>query len=403
MPTFRNDIDLITPVPNTDPRYIKVDSTSRYLDTPFTTHPGYPFLCLNDNTSQPIFPFKIAAIYGDFIYTNVPITQSFDKSAKISALILSRFQEAQIQWTYRTDGYADTTIKFIEETEDYAAAPASFQEHVAQVYHFYNNNPSGTTEWGYTSFESTLSIPGLGTYIPGPFSHAEIRTGLDMGSDEAQITSFSFPGNPLLLLMPWTLIGDLNVDIFEVNRLSLTWNHLFRGTVEELDTEGAKITAKVLGFGGMYDQQFHRHVVAGDCPYAVYTPECGAIRRPETTSTGKVVSVNGNTVIFNPPVGGGPNVFANGIMEFSGAGFKYQVIEITSNSSSTEFQLTRPPVAPVIGASVSVSLGCDGTIVSCEFIHNNLINFGGENNMPTTNPSVTAVTAKDNTAQSSSK
>ena len=124
VPTFRNDIDLITALPTAgDARYIQVDSTSRYLDTTFTTHPGYPYLCLNDNSGQPIFPFKIAALHGEYLFCNVPITQAFAKSAKISSLILSRFQESQIQWTYHTDGYADTTIKFVEETEDYAAVP----------------------------------------------------------------------------------------------------------------------------------------------------------------------------------------------------------------------------------------------------------------------------------------
>lgn len=399
VPTFRNDLDLIVATPGSNPSQVFINGNSRYLDTNFTTHPGYPYLCLNDNTGQAIFPFKISSIAGNVIFPIVPITQAFAVNAKISALILSRFQDAQIQWTYRSDGYAYTTIKWVEATEDYFSPP--FQELVAQGYHFYNVNEAVNTHWWYTSFESTLVVPTLGTFIPGLFSHAEIKMGLDMGSDEADIVSFQFVGNPLSLLMPWTLVGDLNVDIFDINRISLTWDRLFSGTVEELNTEGAKITAKVLGFGGMYDQQFHRHVMAGDCPYAVYSPECGAGRSAANTVTVTITSISGNNIIVSPPVGGPGNVFANGLCQING-GPQVQFLHIVQNNS-TSFQLSRPPVSTPIGSIATISLGCDGTSVQCEGFFNNLVNFGGEDNIPPTNPSVTAVATKDSSSTTSNK
>jgi hypothetical protein len=399
VPTFRNDADLVSDQPGSNPQQIQIDSSSRYLDTNFTTHPGYPYLCLNDNTGQAIFPFKIASLGGDLLQTNVPITQSFKKSAKISALILSRFQDSQIQWTYRTNGYAYTTIKWVEATEDYSNPP--FEEFIAQGFHFYNFNDAGNLSLLYTNFESTLVVPGLGTLVPGLFSHGEIKTGLDMGSDTADIMSFQFPGNPLSLLMPWTLVGDLNVDIYDINRLSLTWDLLFRGTVEELDTEGAKITAKVLGFSSLYDQQFHRHVMAGDCPYAVFSPECGAGRNAANTVTVTITGITGNNIIVSPPVGGPGNVFANGVCQINTAS-QVQFLHITANNA-TSFQLSRPPVNTPIGSIATISLGCDGTSVQCEGFFNNLVNFGGEDNIPPTNPSVTAVTTKNSSSTTSNK
>lgn len=389
VPTFRSDVDLQEALPDATPTHITVDGTSRYLDTNFTTHPGYPYLCLNDNTGQAIWPFKIASIAGNVITTTVAIGQSWQQNAKISALILSRFQENTIQWTYHSDGYASTTIKWVEATEDYANS--QYEEAVAQLYLFTNVTIAGTNFYPFTSFESSITVLGH-TFLPGLFSHQEIKTGLDMGSDEATINSFQFSGNPLSLLLPWTLVGDLQCDIYEMNRVSLVTNQLFSGTVEELDTEGSKITAKIHGFGGLYNQQFHRHVMAANCPYAVYTPECGAIR---VTAGGfinswnaSIAGVSGNNVTISISIFAG-NQLANGIFSVGA-----QLIEIVANTSNL-MVLARPPVGNVIGLACQVSAGCNGTLQDCVNKFNNLINFGGESNVPLTNPSVQAVKPRD--------
>lgn len=402
VPSFRNDADLIENLPDAVPTHISIAGGSRYLDTNFTSsYPGFPYLCINDNVN--IFPFKVVSISGNVLTSLVPVTTPFASSAKISALMLSRFQEPQIQWTYHSDGIADTAIKFVEATEDYQNAPA--EQLIAQCYIFTVTNPAGSPTYFYTSFEQTLVVPGLGTFTPGLFSHGAIKTGLDMGSDEAEIISFQFPNNPLSLLMPWTLVGDLQCRIYDVNRSNLAFVLLFHGTVEELNTEGAKITAKVLGFGGLYDQQFHRHVMAGDCPYAVYTPECGASKTVFSTVIRTIIGASGNIISVSPAVGGGVNVFAGGIFEVSSGG-TYQIIHITSSSANlggfTQFNLSRPLTGTVIGATATISLGCGGTIQEC-IGFSNLMNFGGEINIPVTNPSVSAVTVKDSSSPRSNK
>lgn len=390
VPTFRNDADLIENLPDASPTHIQIDPASRYLDTNFTAHPGYPYLCINDTTGQAIFPFKVASIAGSVLTAIVPVTQTFAQNSKISALLLSRFQESSITWTYHTDGFASTTIKWVEAPEDYQNAP--YQQFLSQCYLFTNTNAGGTTTFKFTSFESVLVVPVLGTFLPGLFSHGSLKTGLDMSSDEAEIISFQFVGNPLSLLMPWNLVGDLRVDIYDFDRIALLSNLLFSGTIEELDIEGAKITAKAQGFGGLYDQQFHRHVMAGDCPYAVYTPECGAPKTAVTTQTRTIISVSGANVVISAIPGGLANAFKNGIFEVISGG-TYQIIQIVSNSG-TSVSLSRPLTGSVIGATIQMSIGCDGTMDTC-IGFSNQINFGGEINIPPTNPSVAAVKAKD--------
>lgn len=392
VPTYRNDVDLLETLPDATPTHITVDGTSRYLDINFTTHPGYPYLCLNDNTGQAIWPFKIASIAGNVITTTVAIGQSWQQNAKISALILSRFQEPTIQWTYHSDGYASTTIKWVEATEDYQNTP--YQQSITQLYAFGATNGGVTTSWFYTSFESSI-VYGGNTYIPGLFSHNSIKTGIDMSSDEAEIASFIFSGNPLMQMMPWTLNNELFCNIYDYDRVTTAASLLFTGTVEELDTEGPKITAKVLGFGGLYDQQFHRHIMAGDCPYAVYSPECGT---PLVFITRTITGAGSTQNIVSTALIGVPdNYYINGIMTVT-AGAPGQSIMIVASSASggtTVFQLARPINGTAIGCTVNLSIGCDGTVATCQNNFNNLINFGGEANVPLTNPSVAAMKAQD--------
>jgi hypothetical protein len=169
-------------------------------------------------------------------------------------------------------------------------------------------------------------------------------------------------------------------------------NLLFAGTIEELDTEGPKITAKVLAFGGLYDQQFHRHIMAGDCPYAVYSPECGAVQQFATqllTGVGATPNIV-LTAAINVPV----NYFINGILKVI-AGAPVQSILIIYSSAptggSTILQLARPINGNPVGCTVQISIGCDGAVTTCINSFNNLINYGGEANVPLTNPSVAAV------------
>lgn len=393
VPTYRNDIDLLETLPDATPTHVLVDSTSRYLDTTFTFHPGYPYLCLNDNTGQAIWPFKISSVAGSVITATVAIGQSWQENAKISALILSRFQEPTIQWTYYSDGFASTTIKWVEATEDYQNTP--YQHSITQLYSFGANNGGVTTSWFYTSFESNIVFGG-NTYIPGLFSHQSIKTGLDMSSDEAEIASFVFSGNPLMQMMPWTLNNELFCNIYDYDRVATTASLLFTGTVEELDTEGPKITAKVLGFGGLYDQQFHRHIMAGDCPYAVYSPECGA---PLVFTTRTITGIGATpNIISTASIAVPADYYINGILTVT-AGAPGQSILIVASSAptggTTVFQLARPIHGNPIGCTVNLSIGCDGTVTTCQNNFNNLINFGGEANVPLTNPSVAAMKAQD--------
>lgn len=391
VPTFRNDVDLIENLPDSTPTHILVDGSSRYLDTNFTGHPGFPYLCLNDNTGQAIFPIKTASLSGNTIVTTVPVTQTFLSNSKISHLILSRFQDNSISWTYATDGFANTTIKWVEATEDYANT--QYEQSISQLFIFTNQNLGGLTSWYFTNFESDIVV-GSNTYLSAPMSHGIIKTGLDMASDEAEIVSFQFANNPLNKLMPWHLVGSLLANIYDFDRVTLAPTLIFAGTVEEINTEASKITAKVMGFGGLYDQQFHRHVMASDCPYSVYSPECGAARVP----TGVIITSSiGTTVSVVPALSIPVDAFAKGIIEVVSGG-TYNMVEISNSSvpisGHTQLGLIRPLIGSVVGAFATLSIGCDGSFGNCAIL-NNTINYGGENNIPTTNPSIQAVQPRD--------
>ncbi len=402
VPTWRADWQVFAP-PVIGAPGVTVSANSRYLDSNFIGA-GYGFYLLNDNSGH-ILPFQANTVTTggtyDVLNFNFGVTSpyNFDPFPKVSALILCRFQNPMIEWTYEADGCADVSIKFLEMTEEYLYTPT--QQNVAYCYVFTEANPMATTSWYYTSFESTLVVSGLGTFTPGYFQFTKCQRGTDMGSDEATIESFIFTGNPLQRLFPFIIEAELQVAIYEVNRDSGTHNLLFVGTCDELLTEGAKFTVTCKGFGSIYDQQFHRHMIANECPFVVYSPACGAIMSQHGI-VGTIASVVPPQYItiafgFTPQ----SQFFNDGVLLIPpGGGQVFQSRLITSmGPGATPFvALDAPLNGSVVGVTVYCYFGCDGINTTCRDLFNNLINFGGEANVPASNPSVVAVQSNDGTS-----
>jgi uncharacterized phage protein (TIGR02218 family) len=400
VPTFRDDIPLNAPVPTPgSPAVVGAgDFGNRYYDANFESA-GFGYLCLNDNAGN-FDCFKAVGLNlgGLFITANRAITNTYQpNSAKLSELILCRFQENKIEWKYTTDNLATTTIKFLEMTEEYLYTPQ--EENVAYCFAFTELDiisPAGNKTWFYTSYESNISVSGLGTFTPGWFELKEIKTGSTMDSDQAQIDSFQFTGNPFSRLFPFIIEGDLQVQIYEVNLDTNTASLLFVGTAEDIETDGAKITVTLKTFAETFDQQFHRHMIAALCPYVVYSKPCGAdINAHKAFFTVNLyspgqLSINLTIAGFSPA----QYAYNNGVLTVETAG-KWQNRAIVFSNQPAGGILTLQLVSPlngvVAGDTVSIAPGCDGSGPTCQNVFNNLPNFGGEPTMAAANPSITPI------------
>lgn len=116
------------------------------------------------------------------------------------------------------------------------------------------------------------------------------------------------------------------------------------------------------------------------CRHALYGPQC---RATDARISGTVSQVNGELVVVGgfslPPQ---PKYFAGGTIR--NASDAWLIVD----QDSTTLTLAQPPIGLVVGASVTLSAGCDHTAYGANGCakFENLDNFGGFPFMPKRNP-----------------
>lgn len=117
------------------------------------------------------------------------------------------------------------------------------------------------------------------------------------------------------------------------------------------------------------------------CPHLLYGDKCKADKAAATT-TKVVTAVSGRSVTFDSALATG-HVGGMVYWEKDDGAFEYRTVVGVSGSTAT---LTGTTVGLVIGATVSVVMGCLHTLEACRDTHNNAPNFGGYPWIPVKNP-----------------
>jgi hypothetical protein len=389
LPTHRSDLVLTADVAE-GAEELPVQS-SAYQDADYAGHPGHPFLALADDSI--IEAVKVPAI-GLTLDLAAPTENAFSKDrTNVSHLLLARFSENKISWSYTTDQHAESSLKFLEAPEEYETGPVDLPV-PAWCYKFTVQLPSVQT-FRYTSFERAITISGDGTYEPAPFSHrgAQITTKFD--SDELELRSWKFDENPLNLFFPFALEKPLKLQIREADADDPDGAPIrFSGEVTECKIEGMEMTAKAISLGAVLERKFPGFFIQSTCNYTVYSPQCGLLKAVFLVE-GAIVSVDGQTVVVdgmpedNPP----EDWFSWGWFEV-GTGAARQVRAILKSVPDGETQiltLNRPLTSYEVGWAVDIFPGCDGLRETCREKFNNYPQFGGHAFVPDQNPALKAL------------
>lgn len=126
-----------------------------------------------------------------------------------------------------------------------------------------------------------------------------------------------------------------------------------------------------------------------NCPLALYGDMCKASKANATRTAIVGLVTDGNVVVL----GGGWSTdddlisnFVNGTLSWTDAKGLVNQRMILSISGENTLTLSGDSGSLAALQKVSVIKGCDHTMASCKNIHNNLLNFGGQPWIPTTNP-----------------
>lgn len=392
-PTWRGDLRLADNLPRPDATRINIE-TSRFSNPDYAEHPGHAYIALIDSVG--VAPHKIVLIDGTELHVANPITRERRMNETIvSHLLLSRFAEAKLTWTYHTDGQAETRLKLIELAGEYANPQIEVPQR-ARILRITEQLPQPQTR-RYTSYEDTRTYAGE-IYAPAPFQFGAEKTGLKLDKEQLQLQTWDFPGNPLRKILDDTLEAKLWCEVIDINALAPNDGSAFSvigGEVKDFSADGKEWTAVIDPFGGFFDLPFPRFYFQKVCNVPVYSQKCG-VDREDFRSRGALVGNDNDVTIDLAPISGQPNptthvadYFANGFIETgTGANFQRRPIKRSSTlNGKLRLVIVRPLRNAVAQQQVNVWPGNDGSIEMCHARFNNAINHRGHPYIPIRNPS----------------
>jgi hypothetical protein len=405
IPTYRGDLRMSEDTPLAGhPAWIKCEK-SFFSDPGRAPEPGDAFIALISGDDA-VDPYLLGSVIDEaqssrLVAThNVAVHKTDDTI--VSHLLLARFAEATLEWTYTTPYLVTTRLKFIELPHEYGPNPPAALPEPAYLFIFVE---AGIRTDRYTSYENTITIPGgtyQGTYVPAPFSFDTVKVGLKLDEEKLEFKSFKFLGNPLNKMWPFALDAILTVEIVEVNAAaptSATAVTRFYGDVWSVDSS---YKATAVAFGNLFERKFPRFLLSVSDNYTQFSQPTGLTPSgflivatihnpgpPFNMRTSQILTVSSAAAHAKEA-----DYFAGGWLEV-GVGALQEKRGILHSEPATGSNVTlhidRPLLKASNGAQINIYPGYDGSIDQCEIRFNNRINFGGHPFIPNVNPGVKAM------------
>lgn len=393
IPTFRGDLRLAADVASGAATFQIEDS--RYEQPSYDAHPGSAFLAFVDRNG--VYPQRIDEVDGTTIRPQIAVSEAHPRlGTKVSFLMLVRFAESKLTWSYDADGTATCRVKFIEVADEYVT-PNTAVPTPRLLYHFYETLPNGSqNNWYYTSFEAPVTYGGQ-TYLPAPFFMEEREANLDL-DENFQVTSWGgdFTGNPMNRFLPFIINSAM---ILRVDRLAVGASiarFIAIGKMTELDTNGTDWVGTFRDlFGSILDQQFPRKLLQTSDNWTQYSlPTQISSNSFKDIGTFTSVAYGGDVQTVRITLGPtrADDWFSGSWLQ-TGSGVNQEVrfiLKSTAITGGQELTIERPLVHAIVGQAVSLFAGYDGSREQCDTRFNNNINFGGYPFMPPSNPAFTA-------------
>lgn len=416
LPDFNGVVRLTGDLPTSGNASLIPIEASRFTDSDYLDSvPGAPYLALIDrnvpDAQWPLIePIRLASIDGAGLHTTVPVGLAHAKTDTIvTNLLLVRFAESKLQWSYTKDGFATVRIKFIELPDEYATPNPDLPE-PCYLYRFVEaTNPP--RERGYfTNYEQAVVWNEI-TWTPAPLEHSIIEETLTL-EDKTDLTCWGdFPNNPLALFLPLDLEADLWVYIVEVDFADLLSPEndeiLFTGKIVKPRMKGNDWKAGSSAFGGFFDGKFPRFLLQRSDNFVQFTPPTqlgavGFLYRPVINS----IDAAGTTLVcgpwkpLDPTAVEEPNFFAFGFMntgDVEAGTYKGRAIlhsEADTLAGTVTLVIDRPLPADYVGARINLYPGYDGSIEQCDDKFANEPNHGGHAFITDTGPQIKAAEAQ---------
>lgn len=243
---------------------------------------------------------------------------------------------------------------------------------IVELYEF----TMGSQAWRMTSSVLSYELAGH-EYLPYPLDRGQVERAGEINRTAITIQMNTL--NPVAqLFIVATPESQLSVRIFQGHRQDGDFVLVFSGRVISCKWgkgQDAQLSCEPIVTA--LKRKALRRNYSLSCPYVVYSLPCGANRIYVagiiTAISGLSVSVDSGSTITDGRLIGGTISSGNAIRTITG-------------HVGDALTLIAPMENAEVGDVVSLSMGCDKSIVACDAWHNNKLNFGGEPYISGKNP-----------------
>lgn len=400
LPSFRGDLRLAANV-TAGVNNFQIEP-SRYSDPAYAdTHPGAPYLALID--PQNIRPAQATGVAGTTVTLAANVAQAATAAATIvSQLLFVRLAEAKLKWSYTGGaGDADTSVQFLERSEEYNQPRAILPEDV-WLYRITEQVPDAPQVARFTSYEAAFTTSEGETFTPAHMSHGSIKTSLKLDKEELTLKTFDFPGNPIKKSLPFALEAPLLLEVLRADALDPATppKPKFSGELQKPEWDAKNITVKALALGRRLELKFPNFLVQRPCNYTLYTPlpACGVVEADWTRGAVVQSIFPGATQIVVAVTDGfAADKYPGGILKLVGDGGlqRRSILDAAAAGDGALLLTLGRPVNASEGNGCTVAPGCDQSPDRCKFFEN-YAHYGGVPFAPDHNIAIDAAPADQN-------
>lgn len=272
------------------------------------------------------------------------------------------------------------TVPVVELPLEYAEVESG--ERPVFLYRLWLGTGADLVQWHWTSHALDLEVSGQ-AYLARRITHSALRFDLTGIRQGVQIETERAEESPFALLFPPYACLPVHVEIASAQLPDLDAPaSLFQGVVTTVQADGKTLRAHCTALGGDTPSSVPSFIFSGRCQYRVFDAgTCGLIAAAWRNSGDITGQVDRALTLASPALAGTPaNWFAEGWLSV-GTGAQRETRLILSHSPAEDNTLVVTLNAPLrwngIGATATLTPGCDGRWTTCRDKFTNTARYGG--------------------------
>jgi len=225
----------------------------------------------------------------------------------------------------------------------------------------------------YCSSSEDLQF-GADLYHASSIIRSEIST--EINNSEVRITAH-ISTDPVKFFVMSSPSAELSIEIYDYFSGFLLFNGVLTKIIFDREKETSELTFKRKE--DYLDSEVPYRTYGNTCSLGLYSPECGVNKSSFSSSFTTYTISTSRKIITLPGLSSIPKNFIGGYLSIAGKETSY-----ITNQVGDVITIDQPIFST--SGTITLIMGCNKSISSCESIFNNLINFGGFPFIPAKNP-----------------